>query len=546
MTKILKNRVGNFLVSFLIFLIIVGWFFADQPRIRQLSLLPQPKEVKAAPNDVILFWDRTADPPNGWTCISCSEGDPYYEYFPRGATSAGGTASSTHAHDIDYVDCALPSSGAKNYKAGSGGSYPTDNHIHNGSLTATSMDPVLALPPYYELKVISSTTPSSIPAGAIAMFDNSNLPTNWATYTDSAPAALGLIIRGGPNASTTVSTGHTHSNVVFTLVDSTAAITASTKNKAGEMAVHDHSVSGGATDASTEKPPYIGVILAQAQIEITSFTDVIAMFDDTPSGNWSPVSAINSDKFIMASTTYNLTGGSATHTPANKAFNSAATGDTVSSADSVVSGGGALVGHIHSVTVSFGSESNLPPYLDTVFAKYSVATLSCSAIPSSVSFGTITTGSVKDADDTATTTITTNNANGFYLTIHDWGNETDPGLYGATTTGFDIIVSPNAAKDATATLAGGTEGYGIRVATTTNGIEGTLTIAKRYNTYYLDGFDADAVGGIVYATGSAISIASSSAAVTNREVVVTHKAAISGSTEAGDYKDTIVYTCALY
>jgi len=167
--------------------------------------------------------------------------------------------------------------------------------------------------------------------------------------------------------------------------------------------------------------------------------------------------------------------------------------------------------------------------------------ITCVAEPSSLSFGTITTGSVKDADDTATTTITANTT--AYLKIHDWGDDTDPGLYGATTTGFDIIVSPNAAKDATATLAGGTEGYGIRAATTTTGT-GDMTIAKRYNAYYLDGFDPDAVGGLFYATGSALTIASSSAAINGKEIVVTHKAAISGATEAGDYRDTIVYTCS--
>ncbi len=169
------------------------------------------------------------------------------------------------------------------------------------------------------------------------------------------------------------------------------------------------------------------------------------------------------------------------------------------------------------------------------------SSITCSAIPSSLSFGTITTGSVKDADDTATTTITSNTT--AYLKIHDWGNESDPGLYGATTTGFDIIVSPNAAKDATATLVGGTEGYGIRAATTTSG-SGTLTIAKRYRAFYLSGFSADAVGGIVYATSSALTIASSTAATNSVEVVVAHKVAISGATEAGDYRDTIVYTCS--
>ncbi len=38
-------------------------------------------------------------------------------------------------------------------------------------------------------------------------------------------------------------------------------------------------------------------------------------------------------------------------------------------------------------------------------------------------------------------------------------------------------------------------------------------------------------------------LASSTAAVTSREVVVTHKASISATTKAGSYADTITYSC---
>jgi hypothetical protein len=98
---------------------------------------------------------------------------------------------------------------------------------------------------------------------------------------------------------------------------------------------------------------------------------------------------------------------------------------------------------------------------------------------------------------------------------------------------------------ATSTLQSGTDGYGIKAATTTNGSGGEITTNTRYNKYYLEAFDAsDAVGGLIYGTSSAIVIASSTEAVTSKEIVVTHKAAVSSSATPGDYKDTILYTCS--
>jgi len=183
---------------------------------------------------------------------------------------------------------------------------------------------------------------------------------------------------------------------------------------------------------------------------------------------------------------------------------------------------------------------NLSAYINITVA----SALTCSITPSTLSFGTLNTSSVSETTNTATTTITAPGA--VRLDIYDWGDNInlDPGLWNSTS-GPDTIVSPNAAEDATATLQSGVEGYGIIAATTTAG-SGTLTTAQRYNSFYLSGFDPDAVGGLEWGTGSAVIIASSSAAVTDREIVVTHKAAISASTFIGDYKDTIIYTCALY
>jgi len=61
-----------------------------------------------------------------------------------------------------------------------------------------------------------------------------------------------------------------------------------------------------------------------------------------------------------------------------------------------------------------------------------------------------------------------------------------------------------------------------------------LTLNVRYNQ------TGNTVGGL---TTTTIQLASSSQPVANREIVVTHKAAISGLTPAGSYQDTMTYNC---
>ncbi len=160
--------------------------------------------------------------------------------------------------------------------------------------------------------------------------------------------------------------------------------------------------------------------------------------------------------------------------------------------------------------------------------------ISCSTDNSSTAFGTLTTGSITTSTPTASTTMSCNIGNGCTLYINDVGNGANGGL--ATTSPAYLIPSPNAAYNATATLVAATEGYGVIGTTTAVGSGGALGIAARY----LQDFAGNTVGGL---TVSTLTLASSTVAVSNREVVVKHKAAISGTTQAASYTDTITYTC---
>jgi len=160
-------------------------------------------------------------------------------------------------------------------------------------------------------------------------------------------------------------------------------------------------------------------------------------------------------------------------------------------------------------------------------------TISCTASTSTTAFGTLTTSAVSTSTPDVTITMSCNYASGCTLKVQDDGNATNPGLY-STTVAY-LIGSADAAYADTATLAAGTEGYGIQGSTNANGSGGTLTIATRYNQ------TGNAVGGFEITDQS---ISSSTEPIANRETVVKHKAAISGLTKAAtNYSDILTYSC---
>lgn len=162
-----------------------------------------------------------------------------------------------------------------------------------------------------------------------------------------------------------------------------------------------------------------------------------------------------------------------------------------------------------------------------------VATVSCNAAPTSTSFGSIDDNAIYTSSPNVTTTLSCANSSlGCSLFVKDQGSTSSPGLYNGSVS--YLIPSPNSAFSATATLAAGTEGYGIQGATTTAGGGSILTLNIRYNQ------TGNTVGGL---TTTTIILASSSATTSNREVVITHKSAVSVSTPSGNYSDTITYSC---
>lgn len=162
----------------------------------------------------------------------------------------------------------------------------------------------------------------------------------------------------------------------------------------------------------------------------------------------------------------------------------------------------------------------------TTNGPFTPSTVSCGISTSTTAFGTVSSAAVATSSPNVSSSITCNDSLGCILDINDNGNGSSPGL--ATSSPAYLIPST------TTTLIAGTEGYGIQAATTSAGSGNVLIINP---TYLKTGND---VGGL---SRSATVVASSTNTFTGREVIVSHLVSVSNSTQAGDYTDTITYSC---
>lgn len=327
------------------------------------------KKSTATPGDghMILFWDGGAAPTD-WTCVSCNPGDPFYQVFPRGNDTYGGTGgTTTHTHtasgSVDVTTDPMPA------RSNTGTGINNNSHTHTFTPTIGSAS---NLPSYRQLQVIRydfSGDPATIPAGAIAIFDTT-VPSGWTQYS----AENGYYPYGESSAGTTGgSNTHTHS-ITGTLTAAAggtrARNTASTQDIVSSGG-HTHDASGTSASANNE-PPYIEIIMGQATSSSAPTIGMYAMWDNDPTTDWIVKSASGgpfNQKFLKASSSYGTTGGSDTHTHADVSYLSGVpsatttsrTGGTPNASDDV---------HTHTVHVTnFSIDSNIPPYIDVIIAK---------------------------------------------------------------------------------------------------------------------------------------------------------------------------------
>ncbi|MCA9332675.1 hypothetical protein KDA00_02265 [Candidatus Saccharibacteria bacterium] len=360
------DKIKNWLIT----LFSVGTVFVLSLSPGLQFLLLNLQTAQAAPGDghMLLFWDGGSEP-TGWTCVSCSGGDPFYQRFIRGSDTYGTTGgSTTHTHTasatIDATSDPMPSRSNN----------PTRNELVNNTHTHTTTPTIASasnLPTYRQLKVIrydTSGTPGTIPTGAIALFDAS-VPSGWTQYS----AQDGYYVRAEGTVGTTGgSNTHTHGISGTTDIGSGVARAPNTAGTQGPVATqdHTHTISGSSPSANNE-PPYIETILGKADSDTGPPTSILTMWDGTPPVSWTIQSSSGGpfyQRVFKPNSSYGTTGGSGTHNHSDTIIVTSGPSATINSRTGLTNASSDT--HTHNATISnFSTDNNTPPYIDVVIAK---------------------------------------------------------------------------------------------------------------------------------------------------------------------------------
>ncbi len=322
-----------------------------------------------ATGSMLLMWDG-ASIPTGWTCVSCTGGDVFYQRYIVGSSTAGingGAATHTHTVPAATVNTTL-AAGVSN---AAGGGTDAATLLHTHTLATPSIGTANNLPLYRNLVIIqhnSAGEPLSIPTGAIAIFD-ATVPTGWTQYS----AQDGYYVRGESTANIGVTGGsntHTHA-VTGTLSGPTGTTNASNGPTAVATQAHTHTIST-TTASDSSEPPYIEAILGKLNATTTLPNDVITMWTDTAPTDWNAVSTTSEpfeNRFLKPAATYGTTGGASSHTPAN-VNGIVSSGPNATNNRQTAGTSDAPGGHTHTVNVTgFSSTTHLPSYRSVIFAK---------------------------------------------------------------------------------------------------------------------------------------------------------------------------------
>ncbi len=326
-----------------------------------------PQVAEAAAGDVILLWEGSSAP-SGWTCISCASSDPFFGAFPRASSTYG--AATTSADTVTHTVTNSSTTGASatitrltgaNTVGNTGAGTHTISNFTSGSGDVR--------PPYKNLKFIKANNPSTIPAGAIGLFDvaaTSSLPSGWTYYS----ALDGNYLRGENATTTGGSATHTHSVSGTSGTSPTLTGSGTSGSAVVPASAHTHTISGNLTTA-TNAPPYVTIVFAQLGADAAAPSGLIAFFDNASlPTNWAIVSNASpySGNFLKGSNSFGSTGGSATHTHATTTITSdapAVAGKISGSGSSVFAGA-----HSHNFSFTTDSKSSLPVYRDVILGKY--------------------------------------------------------------------------------------------------------------------------------------------------------------------------------
>lgn len=324
---------------------------------------------------MLIFWDGTGADPSGWTCVSCSAGQPFYQRYPFGSSSYSGVGGgyATHTHAFTSTLFTTGSSAVGQSTAGTG----VANISHTHSLTI-NLAVASNTPPTRTLRILEANSagePATLPSGAIIPFDlaSSSLPSGWMRYS-----AQDGYFPMGENSVGTVSGKATTSHAVSATIGTQTGTNIRTQTGGTQNAValstHTHTLAATTTSTEEGQPPYVEILFAKLTGSATATPNyAITMWNDTPPEGWTMLSGSGGpleSRFLKASTTYGATGGSTSHTHLNLSGMQTGNPSTTGTTRRTAPLGAASNVHTHQVDVTdFVTASNMPQYMEVVFAK---------------------------------------------------------------------------------------------------------------------------------------------------------------------------------
>jgi hypothetical protein len=352
-----------------------------------LSPLQFVEPAKAADGSMVLFWDGSGALPGApdWTDESNDGSDFMDRYVRAGGTYLASGGATTHTHTPTYVTEGGGATIALGQMGGPPAMDSAGGHSH-GLLSAYSVGTGANTPPFRSLRAMSYTAtgvPSTIPSGAIAMFEStSDYGSDWTTYTAQdgyflyADNAAGVTATGG-------STTHTHTFATGLFAEGGFPNMSDAGGATSyAMANHGHATGSNTnTSSDSNNPPYVEVVFAKANQDIsaanfpagmlvgfTATQGIAATWDFTVSQS----GGTYYQKFLLGdSSTPGGTGGDGTSTHTNTTATSGAP-DTTGKDGSIffASSSTATYTHTHTVTASWSSDANLPIYRELLLAEY--------------------------------------------------------------------------------------------------------------------------------------------------------------------------------
>lgn len=531
MIKVVKNTLGNFLIIFIIFSLITGWWFSGWPRILENPPLPpEAEETRAATQEYFSGTDSFMAQVTG-NHIIVLVGGGGGGGGPGGSNGQGGGGGG--GGGLCQITVSLTKDQSYAYAVGGVGSAGSGDGGSGGNTTFT-----VGATTYTAYGGMGGKDYNSVPSGAGGTGGTTSLNCDL-NRTGGTGGTGGAGSAGGGSGAGTSGNGNPGS-----IPNGGAAVSdhggkggdGGTANNASGVAGEAYGGGGGGGNGKngTAAAGYAGYII----ITYNTPPGFTAGPDDNPDpvapGFDVTFSATSTDTendswYLAVCKTESVTAGTPPICETDQTYcvsSSAVASGSSNTCTWSSTGSGQQTYYAFTCDNSSLQASCSLTSSSTITVQTTEVT--CTTQLSETAFGQISiNGIFQSLPDATTTVLCEECTSGFTMTIYSTGGEGSPGLYKSDAT-TDLINS------ADATLEAGTEGYGIQATTTS----GDITIDPRY---LLTGNN---VGGLELNPGA--TLASSSAAILSEQMVTTiFKATVSQNNELGAYSDQATISCTV-